>query len=90
MRRFSTKDSRILTLYSSPSCTLGHPVQRVLHQVALERGNLRLQLVDIMKDREAFRKFKHDIPVVFLDDREIARHRLERDELEKILDDDQQ
>jgi len=66
-----------LLLYSSPECTLCVPVKELLQQVAVEKS-IALDIVDIKNDRQAFRRYKFDIPVVFYGDCEIARHRLDR------------
>jgi glutaredoxin len=76
-------------LFSSPQCTLCVPVKDLLNSFIMEHPKkFSLEVVDITKreNREWFSKFKHDIPVVYLDGKEIARHRLEPKELNKCLE----
>ena len=78
-----------MTLFSSPRCTLCEPVKELLIE-AVERssGRLALTVVDISRkeNSEHFFRYCHDIPVVHLDGKEIARHTLTQDVLEKALE----
>ena len=79
---------RVLTLFSSPTCSLCVPVKEVIAEaVTASGGALELRVVDISarENSAAFRLYKHDIPVVLLDGVEIARHRLTRDQLASCL-----
>ena len=75
----------IVTLYTKPGCHLCEAVEQVIMQVARRRP-ITLRKVNILHDADALEKYRHDIPVVFLGDREIARHRLTTLELEAALD----
>ncbi len=80
---------RVLTLFSSPTCSLCVPVKEMLAEaVAASGGALELRMVDISARHNVavFRLYKHDIPVVLLDGVEVARHRLTRDELASCLE----
>ena len=78
---------RILTLYSSPKCTLCKPVHELLERTVAENPlTISLVVVDITKDRAAASKFVFDIPVVELDGVEIARHRLTAEILNRAID----
>ncbi len=79
---------RVLTLFSSPVCSLCVPVKEVLADaVAASGGRLELRVVDISRkeNREAFLRYRDDIPVVLLEGVEVARHRLSREQLEAGL-----
>jgi glutaredoxin len=76
-------DPRI-TLYTKPGCHLCESVEQVIRQV-MRRRALALEKVDILKDAGAFSRYQFEIPVVLLDGREIARHRLTVAELEAAL-----
>ena len=83
------RSKRVLTLFSSPSCSLCVPVKEVLAEaVAASEGTLELRVVDISarENIAAFRLYKHDIPVVLLDGVELARHRLTQEQLRQGLE----
>jgi hypothetical protein len=74
----------VLTLLGKPDCHLCHEmhaiVQRVLRDVEadlLER--------DIRDDPELERRYRFDIPVLLLGDRELARHRTTEEEIRRRL-----
>jgi thioredoxin-like negative regulator of GroEL len=80
---------RVLTLFSSPTCSLCVPVKEVLQEAVAASGDaLELRVVDISarENIAAFRLYKHDIPVVLLDGTEVARHRLSREQLQSCLE----
>ena len=74
---------RVLTLYSSPSCSLCLPVFDLLK--TFESETINVEVRDITKSKDDFARFKHDIPVVFLDGKEIARHTLDKKQVEEAL-----
>jgi glutaredoxin len=74
-----------VTLYTKPGCHLCESVEQVVAQVA-KRRKLDVQTRNIEADPADFERFQFDIPVVFLNGREIARHRLTVRELEAALD----
>lgn len=65
---------RVLTLYSKPGCHLCDDMQAVAARAAAASG-ATLEIVDITGDAALFAQYRHDIPVLLLDRREIARHR---------------
>jgi glutaredoxin len=74
-----------ITLYTKPGCHLCDAVEQVIAQVARRRP-ITLKKVNILDDPDAKEKYRHEIPVVFLGGREIARHRLTTAELGAALD----
>jgi glutaredoxin len=80
-----TPPPAIVTLYTKPGCHLCEAVEQVIAQVARRRP-ITLRKVNILNDPDALEIYRLEIPVVFLGDREIARHRLTTAELEAALD----
>jgi glutaredoxin len=74
-----------VTLYTKPGCHLCESVEQVVARVAARR-NLNVETRNIEDSVDDFQKFQFDIPVVFVDGREVARHRLTVREFEAALD----
>ena len=74
-----------VTLYTKPGCHLCESVEEVIRDVARRRA-FELKLVNILEDPAAFALYEFEIPVVFVNGKEIARHRLNQGELEAALD----
>ncbi len=66
---------RTLVLLGKPGCHLCEAMRDVVSPVAAEMG-LRLDEVDVRSDPELEALYRYDIPVLLLDGREVARHRL--------------
>ena len=71
-------------LYSKPGCHLCEPVEEVILAVRRER-EFEFEVRNIEDDPVDFEKYKHSIPVVVVDGREIARYKLSRVQLETAL-----
>lgn len=74
-----------ITLYTKPGCHLCEMAEQVIAQVR-QRRSFDLEIRDILDDPQAYQRYQHDIPVILLDGREIARHRLSAQELEQELE----
>jgi glutaredoxin len=74
-----------VTLYSRPACHLCELVERVLHHVAGKRP-FELEIRNIEQNADDLEKYRNDIPVVIVNGREIARHKLTAAALEAALD----
>lgn len=74
-----------VTLYTKPGCHLCEAVEAVIASVASRRP-LRLSVRNILDDPADFERYRHEIPVVSVDGREIARYRLTGAELNAALD----
>jgi glutaredoxin len=72
-------------LYTKPDCHLCEAVEQVIREVAKTRRFAFIP-VNIEEDAAAYEMYKHEIPVVFVAGREIARHRLNRVEFEHALE----
>ena len=74
----------VVKLYTKPDCHLCESVESVIHEAA-KTHQFRLISVNILDDPAAYTLYQYESPVVFLDGREIARHRLDRQEFEQAL-----
>ncbi len=74
----------MLTLLSKPDCALCHEMQKVVEPVLSEYG-AELVVRDIGEDPEALARFRFEIPVLLIEGREVARHRLTPGELRERL-----
>jgi glutaredoxin len=73
-----------LTLYTKPECSLCDDAKDVIEEARAEI-KFELELRDILDDLADFERYKHDIPVILLEGREIARHRITLPQLRQAL-----
>jgi len=73
-----------LTLYTKPECSLCAEALEVIEEVRAE-AKFELETRNILQDLADYERYKHDIPVILLDGREIARHRITLAELRRAL-----
>lgn len=76
---------KLITLYTKPGCHLCEAVEQAIAQVR-RRREFQLVVRNILDDPADFEKYQHEIPVVLLDGREIARYRMSSAELEMALE----
>jgi len=50
-----------------------------------KRYPLMIEEVDIDQDPDAFEKYRHEIPVIFLEDRKLFKYRIDVKKLERAL-----
>jgi glutaredoxin len=74
-----------VTLYSKPDCHLCDIVKGVI-SIVRKRRKFDLEVRNILDDPADFERFKTEIPVIFVNDQEIARHRLSEVRLDYALD----
>jgi rSAM/selenodomain-associated transferase 1 len=69
-----------VTLYTKPGCGLCEEAEEVIEAV---RAELQFNLIkrNILDDLHDYNQFRHDIPVIFVDGCEIARHRVTLEQL---------
>lgn len=72
------------TLYTRPGCHLCEEMKAVVERVS-RTHDLRLLEVDISTDPELERLYGVDIPVLLIEGKEAARHRVSEAELLRIL-----
>jgi len=73
-----------IVIYTKPNCSL---CDEALEQIEAVRQLIpfRIEQVGILDDLALYEKYKHDIPVLCLNGLEIFRHRVNREELMKKL-----
>ena len=71
-------------IYSKPDCHLCDIAKDIVYKIADEFG-IEVREINIQEDRVVFEKYKYEIPVVFLDDNEVFRHRTTETELREIV-----
>jgi hypothetical protein len=76
---------QVFVLLGKPDCHLCHAMREVADRV-LHRSGASLVVKDVREDPEAERRYRLDIPVLLLGDREIARHRVTEAELRRRLE----
>lgn len=76
----------VLTLYTRPGCHLCDQAKLAMAPLVAEFG-AALREVDVDSDPALRAQFTDDVPVVFLGDRKIAKHRVNLDQLRRQLTD---
>jgi Glutaredoxin-like domain (DUF836) len=65
-----------VVLYSKPGCHLCDDMRAVVNR-ALDGTGVPLSIHSIAADLDLFLRYQHDIPVLTIDGREVARHRVD-------------
>jgi glutaredoxin len=73
-----------VTLYSRPGCHLCDEMKAVILRVAA-RVPLTLREVDISVDSDLERRFGEQIPVLFVEEQQVARYRITETQLLNCL-----
>jgi glutaredoxin len=73
-----------VTIYSKPDCHLCDRAKEVVERCK-EKVDLTLEVVDISQKPELLAQYHHDIPVILLDGKEIARHFVRERKLLELL-----
>ncbi|HED31511.1 MAG TPA: glutaredoxin family protein [Prosthecochloris aestuarii] len=76
-----------LCMYTRPGCHLCDVARGVLEAVRL-RHPFGIEYIDITTDPDIERKYRYEIPVVCIDDRELFRHHVQEKLLEKLVVDE--
>jgi glutaredoxin len=74
-----------VTIYSKPDCHLCERAKEVIARCRQKTG-FALVEVDISQSAELLGRYSHDIPVILLDGREIARHFVRERKLLELLE----
>ena len=77
-----------ITLYTKPNCKLCDAAKHVIDTIVSQRANVLIEIVDISTDPALNEKYHLDIPVVFVDDKELSRHTLDPDKLAQCIMDE--
>ena len=70
-----------IIIYTKPGCHLCEDVEIIVNTIAKKRNDIIVHLQNICEDPADFEKYQYDIPVVFLNGKEISRHRLTAEQL---------
>ncbi len=73
-----------VVIYSKPDCCLCDEVKAQLRKLQ-QAHPFEWREVNILEDREAYEKFKEEIPVVFIDGRKAFKYRLDEKKFLKRL-----
>jgi glutaredoxin len=73
-----------IKIYSKPECHLCDDAKETIERV-VKWLHIEVEVIDIEKDTELLNQYRYDIPVIFLDDRKIFKHRVDEEKLKKIL-----
>lgn len=76
-----------LTIYSRPGCHLCDDMKIVVRRVIAQTapGTVSLTEIDISTDRALEQSFGHEIPVLLIDGRKVAKYRITENELKRTL-----
>ena len=73
-----------VTLYTKPGCHLCEAVEQVIARVRKTKP-FELEVRNILDDADDFVKYQYEVPVVFVDGREVSRYRLTTAQLDAAL-----
>jgi glutaredoxin len=73
-----------IRIYSKPDCHLCDEAKETIQRVT-KRLPIEIEIINIEKDAELQNQYRYDIPVIFLDDRKIFKHRVDEEKLKQIL-----
>ena len=78
-------DDSCLTVVHRHDCPLCDEMLADLARLARQRPLPRIEVVDVDSDPQLRRRHGLDVPVLLLDGSVVCRHRLDREELERLL-----
>jgi glutaredoxin len=64
-----------ITLYTKPGCGLCEEAEEIIKAVRAQQ-QFEIERRNILDDLADYERYKHDIPVILINGREIARHHL--------------
>lgn len=73
-----------ITLLTKPQCPLCEYAEEILLSLTDEVA-FDLECIDITSDKRLHRKYQYDIPVVLMDGKFVAKHRLNRKEIFQLI-----
>ena len=74
-----------VVLYTRAGCHLCDEAKKVL-MLLRDEFHFTFREVDIDSDEALRARYGHDIPVIFLDGRKVAKHRLDREQFRRRLE----
>ena len=78
------KTPLLVTLYSKPGCHLCEDAKSIIEPLLAEFG-ATLREVNIETDAPLTERFGYDIPVIFINDRKAAKHRVDPQQFRRQL-----
>ena len=73
-----------VTLYSKPDCPLCSKAKRLLEKLQPEFG-FGIEEVDITRDEALYERYRWEIPVIAVGDRELLKGRIAEEPLREVL-----
>jgi len=73
-----------VVVYSKPDCCLCDEVKAQLRKLQ-DKHPFEWREINILEDREAYERFKEEVPVVFIDGRKAFKYRLDDKKFLKLL-----
>ena len=73
-----------VTIYTKPGCHLCEEAEEVIEAVRARQA-FDVERRNILDDPADYHRYKHEIPVILLNGREIARHHLDEGRLVEAL-----
>jgi glutaredoxin len=73
-----------IVVYTKPNCPLCEEAIDAIESVRA-RVSFDLVLKNILESLDDFERFKHDIPVIFLNGKELSRHQITGEQLIEAL-----
>jgi predicted thioredoxin/glutaredoxin len=81
----TARDGARLTLVTREDCSLCDEFHAALAAASAARRLPPVQVVDVDADRELARRYGLDVPVLLLDGERVCAHRLDLEELDRLL-----
>jgi glutaredoxin len=79
-------DAIALTLYSRAGCHLCDDMKRLVERVRRDAAlEVTLQEVDIGGDADLERRYGHEVPVLLVNGRKVAKYRIAEEALRRLL-----
>lgn len=74
-----------IKIYSREECHLCEEAKNILVRFAA-RYPLEIEEIDIDKDANASEKYRHEIPVIFLENRKLFKYKIDEEKLRKAIE----
>jgi glutaredoxin len=71
-------------ILSKPGCHLCDEAKEVIF-INVNHLPAEIEMINIEEDPVLFEQYRNDIPVIFLNDRKIFKHRVDAEKLKKII-----
>jgi glutaredoxin len=75
----------VVTLYSKPGCHLCEEARAIIEPLIGEFGATFCE-VNIAEDGELMKRYGYDIPVIYVGERKVAKHRVNAEQFRRRLE----